>query len=134
MQRAIIYILCLLISVFIGVDSSMSLNEAGNLNDCIISTNCARVEWSYKKSKDAFKKLVDIASSLPRVNVVESNNNYWHGIVRSLIFRFPDDLEILHIPGKNMIQVRSASRIGLGDLGVNQKRINKLHSALQELL
>ena len=67
---------------------------------------------------------------MPRTICIEKTDIYWHGVVRSLIFRFPDDLEILRIPSKNVIQVRSASRIGLGDLGVNQNRINTLYLEL----
>ncbi len=110
----------------------MALSKSGNLSECVIASNCSRVEWSFSDVNKAYKELVDISSSLPRVTVVESNQNYWHGVVRSLIFRFPDDLEILSIPSKKIIQVRSASRIGLGDLGVNKNRINTLYSKLSK--
>ena len=69
---------------------------------------------------------------MPRVRQIESNEHYWHGVVRSLIFRFPDDLEILRIDSRNIIQVRSASRIGLSDLGVNQERVNNLYNQLKK--
>ena len=66
------------------------------------------------------------------IELLEKNENYWHGVVRSLIFRFPDDLEILRVDSRNLIQVRSASRIGLSDLGVNQKRVDNLYMQLME--
>ena len=109
----------------------MALNESGFLSDCLLSTNCVRVERRYSNSSQVFKNLRNTASNLARVSVIKSEENYWHGVVRSLIFRFPDDLEILHIPSKNIIQVKSSSRIGLGDMGVNQQRINKLFSKLK---
>ncbi|KGG16195.1 hypothetical protein EV06_0198 [Prochlorococcus sp. MIT 0602] len=110
----------------------MALDSSGNLSDCLIKTNCIRVEWSFSNLNESFDALVNIASSLPRVTKIESNQNYWHGVVRSFVFRFPDDLEILKIPSKKIIQVKSASRIGVGDLGVNQKRIKDLYSELQK--
>ena len=108
----------------------MSLTKEGSLSSCLIPTNCVLVEWEFDNVKKSYDRLVCIAESLPRVRVVERTENYWHGVVRSLIFRFPDDLEILKIPKKGIIQVRSASRIGLGDLGVNGNRIENLYSQL----
>ena len=120
----------LIILLLIGVNPCMALNSSGNLSECLIPSNWFLVEWSFPNLKNAYKELVGIASSLPRVSEVESSHNYWHGIVRSLIFRFPDDLEILRIDSRKLIQVRSASRIGLSDLGVNQKRIHDLYLQL----
>ena len=108
----------------------MVLTKDGTLSSCVIPTNCVLIEWNFDNVKKSYDKLIDIAESLPRVKVVERTENYWHGVVRSLIFRFPDDLEILKIPKKGIIQVRSASRIGLGDLGVNRNRIENLYSQL----
>ncbi len=108
----------------------MVLNQPLNLPDCLITTNCVRIENTYANSQEIFEKLVQAASSLPRVQVIHSSKNYWHGVVRSLIFRFPDDLEILNIPSKNKIQIRSCSRIGLSDLGVNKKRVDDLFRSI----
>ena len=108
----------------------MVLTTDGNLSSCAIPTNCVFMEWEFDNVTKSYNKLIDIAESLPRVQVVERTENYWHSVVRSLIFRFPDDLEILRIPKKGIIQVRSASRLGLGDLGVNRNRIKNLYSQL----
>ncbi|CAE20336.1 conserved hypothetical protein [Prochlorococcus marinus str. MIT 9313] len=108
----------------------MALTKDGVLSSCLIPTNCVLIEWKFDNVMKSYDKLIRIAESLPRVRVVERTENYWHGIVRSLIFRFPDDLEILKIPNKGIIQVRSASRLGLGDLGVNRNRIENLYSQL----
>ncbi len=131
-MKLIIALSQVLIVVLIGINSVMALNSSGNLSECLISSNCTRVEWSFPNLRNAYKELVGIASSLPRVNEVESTDHYWHGIVRSLVFRFPDDLEILLIESKDIIQVRSASRIGLGDLGVNRKRVDDLYLQLKK--
>ncbi len=91
-------------------------------------------------ASEEFIKLIKIASCLPRTDVLKKENNYWKGVCRSLIFRFPDDLEILLIPkNKNIknsegtIQIRSASRIGQSDLGVNKKRVGNLLYELEKL-
>ena len=87
-----------------------------------------------------FNKLTKIAGGLPRTKVLKNENNYWKGVCRSLIFRFPDDLEILLISNnkniknsQGIIQVRSSSRIGQSDLGVNKKRVEDLLSELEKL-
>ena len=131
-MKLIIALSQVLILVLIGINSVMALNSSGNLSECLISSNCARVEWSFPNLRNAYKELVGIASSLPRVSEIESSENYWHGIVRSLVFRFPDDLEILRLDSRNLIQVRSASRIGLSDLGVNQRRVDSLYAKLRK--
>ena len=121
----------LIIIFLIGVKPAMPITQSGELSDCLVPSNCVNVEWSFNKVNQAYESLIGIASDLPRVTVIKNDRDYWHGVVRSLIFRFPDDLEILRIPSKNIIQVRSASRIGLGDLGVNQKRVNQLYSEIK---
>ena len=79
-----------------------------------------------------FDQLVRIAQKIPRTTVLENKDSYWKGVCRSLIFRFPDDLEILKISNsKGIIQIKSASRFGASDLGVNQKRINYLLKELE---
>ena len=132
-MRLIIVWFQLIIILLIGAKTSFSMNNSEGLTECLISSNCIKVEWSFNNLNDSYEKLIRAASELPRVTVIENKKDYWHGVVRSLIFRFPDDLEILRIPSKNIIQVKSASRIGLGDLGVNQQRINTLSSKLDKL-
>ena len=102
--------------------------------------NSYLTERKYDNASSKFSILTKIASCLPRTEVLKKENNYWKGVCRSLIFRFPDDLEILLIQkNKNIknshgiIQVRSSSRIGQSDLGVNKKRVEDLLSALEKL-
>ena len=108
----------------------MPINTQGRLSKCQISSNCVLVEWKFDQINLYYEKLIAIASELPRTTLLEKNNNYWHGLCRSLIFRFPDDLEILKLQNERIIQVRSASRLGLGDLGVNRMRVESLYKTL----
>ena len=105
----------------------MVLTKEGTLSACLIQSNCILVEWEFRDIDQVYDKLTAIASQLPRTQLLEQTNNYWHAVCRSLIFRFPDDLEILKLSSKGIIQVRSASRFGLGDLGVNRNRVNNLY-------
>ena len=110
----------------------MTFNDVGMLPECTSNTNCILVEWKFNDVSTNFKKLVGLASSLPRTETLELTDSYWHGLVRSLIFRFPDDLEILKVDRRNIIQVRSSSRVGISDLGVNKKRVDELYLELEK--
>jgi len=61
----------------------------------------------------------------PATFVVEEDR-YWHIEFRSRIFRFVDDVEFLFDPERKQIHVRSASRLGQWDLGVNRKRVETI--------
>ena len=101
------------------------------LKPCFNTLNCVFFQREFKDSDKSFEQLVMIAEKIPRTNVLKSNEYYWKGVCRSLIFRFPDDLEILKIGKK--IQIKSASRYGGGDLGVNGTRVGKLLTDLEKL-
>jgi len=101
------------------------------LSPCLNPLNCVFFQKEFENVDKTFKQLVTIAQKIPRTNVLENNENYWKGVCRSLIFRFPDDLEILKMGKK--IQIKSASRYGGGDLGVNGTRVGKLLTALEKL-
>jgi uncharacterized protein (DUF1499 family) len=73
----------------------------------------------------------DVVESLPRVTIVTVEDRYLHAEVRSRIFRFVDDLEILIAVDGELI-VRSASRVGRSDMGVNAERVERLRAALSE--
>jgi len=50
-------------------------------------------------------------------------NNYIAATFSSRIFRFVDDFEIRVDPALRIIHIRSASRVGRGDMGINKKRV-----------
>ena len=101
------------------------------LNPCINPLNCVFFQKEFEDAEKTFDQLVSIAESIPRTKVLERNNAYWKGVCRSLIFRFPDDLEILKID--KQIQIKSASRYGGSDLGVNGRRVGDLLTKLEKL-
>ena len=106
-------------------------DSKSGLSPCFNPLNCVFFQKEFDDVDKTFENLVKIAQEIPRSNVLVSNEYYWKGVCRSLIFRFPDDLEIL-IVGKK-IQIKSASRYGGGDLGVNGTRVGRLLTALEKL-
>jgi uncharacterized protein (DUF1499 family) len=66
--------------------------------------------------------------SQPRTKIVEEDDGYLHATFKTRFFGFTDDVE-LQADG-DTLHVRSASRVGYGDLGVNRKRVEALRDAL----
>ena len=108
----------------------MSSYEIG-LAPCLNPLNCVFFQKEFDNVDRTFEQLISIAEEIPRTKVLENNETYWKGVCRSLIFRFPDDLEILKMGNK--IQIKSASRYGGGDLGVNGSRVGRLLTDLEKL-
>ena len=69
---------------------------------------------------------------MDRVTIITQNENYLYAEFTSAIMRFVDDVEFLYDPGQQVVQIRSASRLGKSDLGVNRKRIEFIRSALKQ--
>ena len=101
------------------------------LTPCLNPLNCVFVQKEFANVDRTFALLVNIAQEIPRTKVLESNGSYWKGVCRSLIFRFPDVVEIITLGNK--IQIKSASRYGGGDLGVNGNRVGRLLTELEKL-
>ena len=118
-------------------------SESSGFLDCPDTPNCVsslaknpkyrvepfRLKKDPKTSWDIVKKTVEL---LPRTKVVSADNSDIHAECKSMIFRFVDDLTLHLIPSKGTIDIRSASRIGYSDLGVNRRRIETLRKKLQE--
>jgi uncharacterized protein (DUF1499 family) len=71
------------------------------------------------------------ALALPRTSIASESDNYLYLECRSLLFRYVDDLELHYRPDTGTVAVRSASRAGHGDMGVNRRRVETLRTALE---
>jgi uncharacterized protein (DUF1499 family) len=81
---------------------------------------------------DAMARLAAVVHSLPRTAVVTTSGTYLHVEFTSFLFRFVDDVEFLADDAAKVIHVRSASRLGKSDLGVNGQRIEKIRNRWQQ--
>ncbi len=72
---------------------------------------------------DAWKKLQAIVKASPRVNIVAAKPGYLYAEFKSAGIGFVDDVEFALDEAAGVIQVRSASRLGFRDLGVNRTRV-----------
>ncbi len=113
----------------------------GRLSDCPATPNCVsssagdpehRVDpLPYQGEASATVEAIAAAlSGEPRTRIVTRDDGYLHAEATSRVFRFVDDVEFLADPAAGVIHVRSASRVGRSDLGVNRRRVERIRQAL----
>ena len=65
--------------------------------------------------------------------VRQHDDSYLWATYTSRVFRFVDDMEFRLLPEKKIIHVRSASRVGNSDLGINRKNVEKLRQIFNNI-
>ena len=119
-----------------SVPENLGVSE-GKLSSCPNKPNCvasdatderhAIAPFTYQTSDEqAWQVLKQVISQMPRTEIKKEDGNYLWAESTSKIFRFVDDIEFLLKPAQKEIALRSASRLGYGDLGVNRKRIENI--------
>jgi len=74
--------------------------------------------------------LVAAVRATPRVHIVAERPGYVHAEYASRVFGFVDDVELQLDASAKVVHVRSASRVGRSDFGVNRARIEALRTRL----
>lgn len=126
--------------------------EAGKLSPCPETPNCVSSQAPeddrrhyvdpirYRGSLgEARAAIGDWLEAQENGRLVEEDGGYIRVVFHSRIFGFQDDLEILlrqedtagdGADGGVTVHVRSAARVGQGDMGVNRRRYESLREAL----
>ena len=78
----------------------------------------------------AIQQLKTLISELPRTEIIQATDHYLYAEFTSALMGFVDDVEFYVEPENHQIQVRSASRLGESDLGVNRKRVEAIRAKL----
>jgi uncharacterized protein (DUF1499 family) len=79
---------------------------------------------------DAIPAIRNVLASIADVTIVSEEKNYLYAEFRTRLMRFVDDVEFLYDEQAGLIHVRSASRLGRRDFGVNRKRVETLRARL----
>ena len=117
----------ILIFLFVGlINPSSSFASHIELDPCIKISHCVREEVNVENINSPLEKVKMIVENTPRTLIVDTNGDYLRAEVTSRIMKYVDDLEISFLPEKNSLVIRSESRVGDGDFGVNRKRVNLL--------
>ncbi|MGF1535034.1 MAG: DUF1499 domain-containing protein [Elainellaceae cyanobacterium] len=129
--------------IFAGTPKDLGL-EDGQLSPCPDSPNCvvsqnadpehAIAPIAYQTTQeDAYAKLLEILSVVPRTTVVRQEDRYIRAEASSRLLGFVDDVEFFFPTDENVIHMRSAARLGESDLGVNRRRLEQIRLAAQDL-
>ena len=100
------------------------------LSECVEKAHCVREEWEVSSIEQPFIDIKELIENSPRSVIVELDGDYLHAEVTSKWMKYVDDLEVSFVPESRKLLVRSESRVGESDLGVNQKRVDLLKSKL----
>jgi uncharacterized protein (DUF1499 family) len=118
------------------------MNQHDRLAGCPDRPNCVSSEAKDPRhavapmqlaggSDAAWNDIQAVVGCLPRSKIVKATDRYLHVTLKSRIFGFIDDLELKLEPQTRQIAIRSASRKGYFDLGVNRRRVEYLRKQLQ---
>lgn len=66
------------------------------------------------------------------ISIAQSTQEYIHAAFKVPFTSFIDDVEFYFPSNENIVHVRSASRKGYSDLGVNKARVNRLKKFLKK--
>ena len=133
------YLWVLLILILMGCSGTRSANLGitdGKLQPCPETPNCVLSQNADESHRiaplqtniEAIKKLL---TTMDRVKIIKATDSYLYAEFTSKIIRFVDDVEFYFDPKEKILHVRSASRLGKSDFGVNRERIEQIRTALQ---
>ncbi|AFZ23846.1 hypothetical protein Cylst_1563 [Cylindrospermum stagnale PCC 7417] len=125
--------------IFAGQRPSNLGVRDGRLAPCPNSPNCVSSQSSdpthqiapltfTTTPEKAIAFLERIIQSLPRTKIITESEDYIYAEFKSALMGFVDDVEFYLDPKTKVIQVRSASRLGESDLGVNRQRIETIRA------
>ncbi|WP_107666721.1 DUF1499 domain-containing protein [Cyanothece sp. BG0011] len=114
----------------------------GKLHPCPSTPNCVNSQstdaehsikpLTYKgNSIEAIAQLKDILNQQERTEIISGTDNYLYAQFTSHWMGFVDDVEFFVNENQGVIDVRSASRLGESDLGVNRERIETIRQEFQ---
>jgi uncharacterized protein (DUF1499 family) len=116
--------------------------EDGRLVPCPSTPNCVSSDATDEGHRiepftlavepgQAWEQIRETVAALPRTTVITASEGYLHAECTSALMGFVDDLELQLRAGEGIVAVRSASRLGRSDLGVNRKRVEGLRETLR---
>ncbi|SKA71458.1 DUF1499 domain-containing protein [Desulfobaculum bizertense] len=138
--------ICLgLCSCVTASDSSSDLSKRRRFTPCPSSPNCvssyatdnthriAAIE-AQGPVPEVMARLKAAITTIPQSTVQQEDGNYIHATfrVKFLFIPFTDDVECLYSPEQSKIHIRSASRSGYWDFGVNRQRVEKIRRLFEK--
>ncbi len=121
--------------------AALSADPGDNpLPACPDTPNCERVSRPYAAAPDSlFRAAQDAAAGMGPVKMdVSPGTRHMHAVFRvALLFKDDVDVAVTQAaddPDASVLHIRSASRVGYSDLGVNARRVERFVGAVHEAL
>lgn len=143
-MNANILFLCF-IMIIINTTSSAYAATDKKLPDCSNSPNCVSSQADIQDKQhfiapfeikgnpqQAWIMLKNAILKQPRFIITHETHTTLHAEATSLVFRFVDDVNAILDIDAELIHIRSASRVGHSDFGVNRRRIEALRTELRK--
>jgi len=113
------------------------------LRDCPEKSNCVSSYSSnlkfnieplpyFSSAENSINKIQKILLGIKGISIITQDTDYIYAECKSFFLGFVDDLEVYCDESKQQCFVRSASRLGYSDFGVNRKRIEKIRKLIQK--
>ncbi|MDQ6988265.1 MAG: DUF1499 domain-containing protein [Mariprofundaceae bacterium] len=137
-------LLGLLAYIVMAILSQKSPDDLGlqnqQLRPCPDSPNCVCSEKQPQQNSEhdispiqgdqaVWDKLISIIQKQGG-NIISQQNNYLHATFSTSIMHYVDDVELRFDQAKQTIHMRSASRVGRKDFGINRNRVEAIQQAL----
>jgi uncharacterized protein (DUF1499 family) len=78
------------------------------------------------------KKIADALKAMPRTAIIKQESGYIYAQSTTALLKFTDDIEFVLDAGKGIIDLRSSSRLGQKDFGVNRARVEAIRKAIEQ--
>lgn len=78
----------------------------------------------------AWKSLKGMLKDENRATVVTDKSNYIHAEFKTAMMGYVDDVEFALDEKAGVIHIRSSSRLGIRDFGVNRERVERIRAAM----
>ena len=133
----------LLLSGTIFMTTTADATPTKNLPPCLNTPNCVssqatderhyiapfKISGNPLKAWGEFRKAI---TQRKRMVITHETETRLHAEATSLVFHFVDDIDAILDVAAGLIHIRSASRIGHSDFGVNRKRIETFREELKK--
>lgn len=132
---------CLVVSACSGMRPAYLGTEQSALTLCPSTPNCvssltdedsdhAISAIPFSDQSSMHSSLIEAVNANASAELIVNTPNYVYAEYTSSLMKYVDDVEFLFSTSEKVIHVRSASRVGRSDFGVNRERIEQLRSQL----
>ena len=112
-----------------------ALPACGSFPNCVSSQagDDAQAVAPITATRSQWRALIERVAEQPDWELVQIQNDFLQATVRTPLMEYTDDVQMQYDPESQLIQVRSSSRLGYGDMGANRDRVEELRALVATL-